>query len=255
MQIDHLTVHATALQREILLDVYYKGPSPRVLLLMNDGQDLTTWPAVFPEGLCAVGIHAGPMRRQEYGVAGIPDYQGLGSMAAAYSDFVVEELLPFLQEQYPGLSEARRAFAGFSLGGLSALDIVWQHPQLFSMAGVFSGALWWRDRPLGEDYSDEHDRIMHRRIRESNYRPGLQFFFECGTSDETADRNHNGIIDSIDDTRDLILELMKKGYKVPEDIHYLEIPDGRHDMATWQMALDIFLRLPFFTASVQVDKR
>ena len=29
----------------------------------------------------------------------------------------------------------------------------------------------------------------------------MKFFFECGTEDETEDRNGNGIIDSIDDTR------------------------------------------------------
>jgi len=41
--------------------------------------------------------------------------------------------------------------------------------------------------------------------------PGLKFFFECGTADETEDRNGNGIIDSIDDTKDLISALINKG--------------------------------------------
>ncbi|QJB36459.1 esterase [Chitinophaga oryzae] len=243
MQIDRRRVPARGLQREVALDVYQPEGGPHVLLLMNDGQDLPVPPAAIPPGVWVAAVHAGPQRRQEYGVAGVADYKGDGALAAVYSQFVIKELLPFLEREYPSLAGVKRAFAGFSLGGLSALDIVWQHPQHFSMAGVFSGALWWRSRPLDAAYSDERDRIIHRRIRESTYRPGLQFFFECGSADETADRNGNGIIDSIDDTRDLITELVKKGYREPEDITYLEVPGGRHDKETWGRAMEVFLGL------------
>jgi len=57
------------------------------------------------------------------------------------------------------------------------------------------------------------------------------------------DRNKNGIIDSIDDTRDLISELVKKGYEEGRDISYLEMPDGRHDIETWAKAMPDFLKL------------
>lgn len=243
---DRLMFPAIRLQREVTLDVYKQEGTPHIILLMNDGQDLPALPAVMPPGVWVAAVHAGPRRRQEYGVAGIADYQGDGSLAAVYSQFVIRELLPFLEQQYPSLNGVKRAFAGFSLGGLSALDIVWQYPQYFSMAGVFSGALWWRSRSLDDHYQEARDRIMHRRIRESAYRPGLQFFFECGTADETADRNGNGIIDSIDDTLDLIKELKQKGYREPEDITYLEIAGGRHDKETWGRAMSVFLGLNFF---------
>ena len=42
------------------------------------------------------------------------------------------------------------------------------------------------------------------RNKKWRYFPGLKFFFQCGNMDETMDRNKNGIIDSIDDTLDLI---------------------------------------------------
>jgi len=74
---------------------------------------------------------------------------------------------------------------------------------------------------------------MHRQVRNGSYYPWLKFFFEVGTLDEVADRNKNGIIDSIDDTRSLIDELKKKGYKEPNDICYLELKDGKHDVPTW----------------------
>ena len=63
--------------------------------------------------------------------------------------------------------------------------------------------------------------------------------------DEVLDRNNNGIIDSIDDTHDIIRELVAKGYRRDEDIHYLEMPDGRHDVATWAKAMPVFLEWAF----------
>ncbi|PSL46468.1 enterochelin esterase-like enzyme [Chitinophaga niastensis] len=247
MQTHHHHINSSFLQREVLLDTYFTGEAPSVLLLVNDGQDLAGLLPDTSPSVLVVGIHAGVHRRAEYGTAGVLDHQGYGAMAEGYGRFIIRELLPFLQQQYPAMTFTQHAFAGFSLGGLSALDIVWHHPDIFQLAGVFSGALWWRSKPLGGDYHDDKDRIMHRLIRSGGYRAGLQFFFECGTADETADRNNNGVIDSIDDTKDLIKELVLKGYKPEEDIHYLEIPGGRHDIATWKTAMEVFLQLPFFS--------
>jgi enterochelin esterase-like enzyme len=68
-------------------------------------------------------------------------------------------------------------------------------------------------------------------------RDGLRFFLQAGTHDETNDRNQNGIIDSIDDTLDLITELIKKGYKQGEDVIYQQVEGGRHDLPTWKKVL------------------
>jgi len=59
--------------------------------------------------------------------------------------------------------------------------------------------------------------------------------------DENADRNNNGIIDSIDDTLDLIVELKAKGY-TDEHIEYLLLADGKHDVPTWANAFPAFLK-------------
>ena len=82
---------------------------------------------------------------------------------------------------------------------------------------------------------------MHRLIREGKFAPWLQFFFEVGTQDETADRNNNGIIDAIDDTISLIEELVKKGYD-RKQIRYVELEDGKHDVPTWARAFPAFLK-------------
>lgn len=244
------------LKRDVKVDCYLPAETANLsflhLLLVNDGQDLRTmqFEEILDdlltdnviEPIFCVGIHCSSDRKNEYGTAKILDYKGRGAKAGLYTRFVMEELLPYIRKTYHILSFKEKSFAGFSLGALSALDIVWNNPEEFSMAASFSGSLWWRDKDHEDaDFDESTDRIMHRQIRQGNYRPWLKFFFEVGTLDETADRNNNGIIDSIDDTRGLIEELKIKGYKEPQDICYVELKNGKHDVPTWAKAFPEFL--------------
>ena len=248
-----------ALGREVTVDMYLPPamdkPGLVSLLLINDGQDLKTMSfnnlldemaeAGKLRPLCCIGIHAGADRKMEYGTAGIPAYMGRGAKAGDYSRFVLRELLPFIRRRTSSHHFREKSICGFSLGGLSALDIAWCHAHEFKHVGVFSGSLWWRSRDLNDDYQDERDRIIHNRIRRGEAFPWLKFFFEAGMLDETADRNGNGIIDAVDDTRDLIGILKQKGYRVDSDIKYLELADGRHDVATWARCFPDFLSWAF----------
>jgi enterochelin esterase-like enzyme len=226
---------------------------PLDLLLINDGQDLQAMQfgnmlhqllqSNMIRPLLCVGIHCGEDRKNEYGLIASPDFKGRGAKAGLYSRFIFEELLPFTYSQYGNFGLKERAFAGFSLGALSALDLVWNHPDVFTKAGVFSGSLWWRSKDKTEkDFNEANDRLMHRQVRQGQYHPGLQFFFQCGELDEREDRNNNGVIDSIDDTIDLMRELHAKGYIEGKDMYYLQLPDGRHDVLTWAKALPVFLK-------------
>jgi enterochelin esterase-like enzyme len=253
---ESIELESGPLGRTVKVDLYWPSSMPRQdemsLLLINDGQDLRTMgladmlDGLYDRGvldpvLC-VGIHAGERRKMEYGTAGFPDYLGRGAEAGSYTDFIFKELLPYIRKQYEIAGFKEKAFAGFSLGALSAIDIVWNHPEEFSKAGLFSGSFWWRTKDKEDPaYCDDDDRIMHRQIREGNFYPWLKFFFECGTDDESEDRNRNGVIDSIDDTQDLIRDLAAKGYDTDRDIYYLEIAEGRHDVATWARAMPVFL--------------
>jgi enterochelin esterase-like enzyme len=105
--------------------------------------------------------------------------------------------------------------------------------------------LWWRSKALDDGYVETRDRIIHAEIRKRSHVAGQRFFFQAGALDETSDRNGNGVIDSIDDTLDLLEELEQKGYQKGRDLMYLEIPDGRHDIATWARAFPDFLRFAF----------
>lgn len=242
-------VHSTFLNREVTISVLLPAAYDPVrvypLLLFNDGQDFETLGmAALLEKLSGkpfvvAGIHANHDRIYEYGTAIQPDYADRGNKAGATTSFVLDELLPFLKSHY-NIEMTGITYAGFSLGGLMALDIVWNHPEIFSAAGVFSGALWWRQKALNEGYSDS-DRIMHCQMRNSAAKPGLKFWFQCGSLDEYDDRDGDGVIDSIQDTLECIAELERKGYRWNKEVFYLEAAEGRHNSQTWATVLPDFL--------------
>ena len=257
--LETLSFPSEILERNLRIDFYLPPSSaagPLHVLLINDGQDLQTmdfesilrklYRSNSIQPLLCVGIHAGPLRKFEYGTASMPDYKGRGNLARRYMSFITDELVPAIHLLFPDRLNAHWAIAGFSLGGLSALDISWLQNQVFHIAGVFSGSLWWRTLDKDDPaYHDDQHRIMHNQIRDGQFVPGMRFFFECGTADESEDRNGNGVIDSIDDTKDLISELVHKGYNQQADICYHEIAGGKHDVATWAIAMPFFLKWAF----------
>lgn len=253
--VEQRAIPSKFLNRYVIVDLYLPkniaDPADLSLLLINDGQNLNEMPfssildQLLGSGqltplLCA-GIHADKNRKMEYGTAHVADYEGRGAKAGEYHQFIMEELLPFIHISYAIEQFRKKAFAGFSLGGLMAFDMTWHHPEIFSIAGVFSGSLWWRTKSLEEDYNDETDRIIHQKVKNGIFHPGLRFYFTTGSQDETADRNNNGIIDSIDDTLSLISELEKLGYDSAYDIRYVNYEDGRHDTETWGRAMPGFM--------------
>ncbi|MFT3677382.1 MAG: alpha/beta hydrolase-fold protein [Chitinophagaceae bacterium] len=257
LMVENCQIESLHLQRTVEIDFYLpthvSHPEEMSLLILNDGQnmeemgfagilsELYTAGAIRP--LFCAAVHAGTDRKMEYGVSSQSDYLGRGALAGQYTSFILEELLPHIRQTYAIRSFAEQACAGFSLGGLMALDIVWNYPALFTKAGVFSGSLWWRSIDQDQaEYDDQQHRIMHQVIRQGTYHPGQRFFFQSGNMDETNDRNNNGIIDSIDDTLDLMQELVNKGYDREKDMYYLEIADGRHDIPTWGRAMPVFLK-------------
>lgn len=256
--INDLKIHSKFLKRDVFFDVilppnYENIPDKLSVLYLNDGQDIT---ALKIEGtlnklyrsheikpFVLVAIHTNENRMKEYGTAAMPDYKQRGNLAQQYNDFIINELFVKIVTNYHVSSQKEdNFFAGFSLGGLSAIDIVWANPDKFSKVGVFSGSFWWRKKAYEDGYDDHNDRIMHVLIRNGAFHEGQKFWFECGTNDEKDDRNGNGVIDSIDDTQDLITELINKGYQNGKDISYYEIQDGEHNHQTWSEAMPFFLK-------------
>ncbi len=249
------------LDRPVRLDIflppsYYDRPNDTYpVLILNDGQDMEAiamadiidnlYQSNRIVEILVCAVYASGERIQEYGIAGRPDYKQRGSKADAYERFITHEWIPSFQRRYR-CSENRNEWAigGFSLGGLSAFDIGWRHPERFSRIGVFSGSFWWRSQAFQASDPDGH-RILHEVIRHSEKRDGMKFWFQTGTLDEDSDRNNNGIIDSIDDTLDVIRELEILGYRQGQDVHYVEVIGGRHNLPTWAKVMPDFLRWAF----------
>ncbi|MGK0365744.1 MAG: enterochelin esterase-like enzyme [Saprospiraceae bacterium] len=247
------------LSKNVHIDIYlptsYSEQKKRKypVLFLNDAQDMkavnlvSTLERLYAQKqLCEIIIFAFHPndRMQEYGTQSTPDYAGRGNQSRAYQEFLTTEYLLEIKKKYR-LSEAPNdwVIAGFSLGGLSAFDIAWNYGDIFGKVGVFSGALWWRSAAFKEDDPDA-DRIVHDYVVGAGNPPMLKFWFQTGTNDETDDRNNNGIIDSIDDTTDLI-KLLKKGGFSDEDIVYREVENGEHNPETWGEVLPEFLKWAF----------
>ena len=227
------------------------------VIYANDGQDMEavdlrgTLDSLQRTGRMApvivVAIHA-TERVQDYGTAYSPNAQGLGARADRYGQFVLTELMTLVESRYRvRTGPAETAIMGWSLGGLSAFDLAWRHPDRFGAVGVFSGAFWWRTDDSSVE-TRQTSRIMHRRIRDTPGHPPLRMWFETGRQDEQADRDQDGVIDAIQDTEELVATLEKKGYRRGLDVVHLTI-EGRHDLPTWKRILPEWLVWAFPASS------
>ncbi len=247
-------IPSVSLNRTVKVHTVFPSYSPQgfamSILILNDGQDLQALKVEETlvnfwkqggTGFLLAAVETGAGRLQEYGTKRIADFAGRGALAENYQSFILNELFPLLGATHE-LSRGNHLAAGCSLGGLAAFDMALENPEVFSAAGVFSGAFWWRSKDLVKGYSDDKHRIMHQKVRKQKLDLSQRFWFQCGSEDELSDRNKNGVIDSIDDTRDLIKELEKKGL---QNVAYYEMSGGKHDQDTWSQAFPHFIRWAF----------
>ena len=122
-----------------------------------------------------------------------------------YEDFLVDELLPFIDSRYrtkPG--RHNRGIAGVSMGGYGALHLALRHPDLFGSVSANSAALIANppegkvdsgsaeaiSRALGGAFGTPFDRVFWERnspftlVRDDPPPAGLQIYFDCGTEDD-----------------------------------------------------------------------
>ena len=249
------SIYSRHLQKHIDLTVI-STPVPKEkssfnLLLLNDGQDIgklrvknivdSLYKKKIIQPIVIVAINAFE-REKEYGVAGYPDYMNNGASADKYALFIENELLPFIKKMTGVRKFNSISIAGCSLGGISALDFAWDHADKIDKVGVFSGSFWLRDKDATDPtYSDDKDRVIINKIRSSRKRPHLKYWFYAGGNEESADRDKDGIIDVIDDSKDLIDLIKKKNVSPPQDIIYTEVKEGKHDYNSWSAVFPQFL--------------
>jgi len=116
-------------------------------------------------------------------VAGPLVHPGRGEWAGVWEDYVVRDVVPWVDAHLPTLPGARnRALEGLSAGGYGAIDIGLRHPGLFGMLGSWGGyfAPVFRDGPFAHATPrdlDAHDPVLLvRREAAALRRRGVRFY-------------------------------------------------------------------------------
>ena len=186
----------------------------------------------------------------------------IGSRAYEYSDWVATQLVPYVDAHYRTRANAGdRTMLGWSLGALNAFNLGWEYPEVFGRVGAFSPSFWLAaDRSSPQ--SVESSRLAQAMVDRTTVRKPLRYWITVGGREETNDRNGNGMIDAVEDARDLVegvrlpngtreRGLRDLGYRVDDDhgdhpspdadVAFYVLADGEHNQATWKRMLPPFL--------------
>lgn len=197
-------------------------------------------------------------RQRGQSVVGGSRIGAIGLRAADYSSWVATSLVPYIDAHYRTRADARqRTVMGWSLGALNAFNLGWQYPEVFGKVGAMSPSFWLAgDRSSAQ--AVQGSRLAQAMVDHGPKRDGLKFWFAAGTAEETNDRDHDGVIDVIDDLQDLVggyrgdgvqrRGLRQLGYTTTgtdADVTVFLLPGGHHQQASWAKMLPVFLRWAF----------
>jgi predicted alpha/beta superfamily hydrolase len=116
------------------------------------------------EPLIVVGVDNGLARRiDEYTFAAEPNRGG--GEGAAYAEFLLKDVKPFVDATYRTRPERAHTFlGGSSLGGLVSLEIARRHPDMFGGVMAMSPALRWADESLARDVERDPGGLAKARV-------------------------------------------------------------------------------------------
>jgi predicted alpha/beta superfamily hydrolase len=140
----------------------------------------------------------------------------------SYGRFLIEELKPFIDRKYRTRREAEfTGLGGSSLGGLATLALGLWYPNYFTRLAVMSPSIWWDDCAI-YDIVDEIDEMA---------KPPLKIWLDTGTHEPGWERAAN-----------LQARLVEKGWRLHDDLHYLEVEGADHSEGAWAARIDPVLR-------------
>lgn len=178
--------------------------------------------------LIIVGIdNSGEKRIDEYTPT---KARGRGGKANAYGKMLIEELKPFIDEQYRTLPQREfTGLGGSSLGGLFSLYLGLKRHDVFSRLAVISPSLWW-----GNGFILREVSALPKRLP-------LRIWLDIGVHEGRPYRAHTRLL------QDMLLE---KGWQKHRqvkraDLRYLEAPKAHHNEASWGARFDKVLQFLF----------
>jgi predicted alpha/beta superfamily hydrolase len=174
--------------------------------------------------LIIVGIYnAGKARVREYTPTRVPRLGG-GS-ADRFAKFLLKEVMPFTQGEYRTLSgQEFTGMGGSSLGGLVSLYLGLKLPHVFGKLAALSPSVWW------------NQRVITRFAETAPVHPRPSVWLDVGT------REGPRVVKDVEQFRDVLL---RKGWRLDQDLHYERVEGGEHNEAAWAQRVGPFLEFLF----------
>jgi enterochelin esterase family protein len=136
---------------------------------------------------------------------------------APFGRFVVEKVLPWLQQEIPGLEPGRHLIGGLSLSGLASAWLALQYPGHFPYCLSQSGSFWWNDEHFTK-IAAQHQPLTNR--------------FWLSVGDEETEVDNPPEVSQIVGVKNAHAVLKTLGATV----HYHEYHGG-HDLKYWREEL------------------
>jgi predicted alpha/beta superfamily hydrolase len=167
--------------------------------------------------LIIVGIYnTGKSRIHEYTPTKAPKVGG--GRADRYAKFLIEEVMPFVRREYRAAADPRvTGIGGSSLGGLVSLYFGLKLPHTFGKIAALSPSVWW------------HQRMIARfAAATAPVAPRPSIWLDIGTKEGPR------IVPDVEQFRDI---LVKKGWRLGEDLHYERIEGAEHNELAWSQRI------------------
>jgi enterochelin esterase-like enzyme len=176
------------------------------------------------EPLIIVGVYnAGKQRLGEYTPTRAPKLGG--GRANRYAEFLLEEVRPFVHNQYHVQDGAENTgIGGSSLGGLVSLYLGLRQPRIFGKIAALSPSVWW------------NERVILRFASTASAEPLPRIWLDIGT------REGPRIVDDVERFRDILLG---KGWQLDQNLHYERVEGAEHNEAAWAQRVGPFLQFLF----------
>jgi len=177
------------------------------------------------EPLIVVGVYnAGVHRIDEY-TPTRDERRGAGGQAALYGRMLMEELKPYVDWAFRTKPDAAHTgLGGSSLGGLVALSLGLQHPEVFGRLAIHSPSVFW------------DDEAILRQVQVAERSPGQRIWLDIGTKES---------VDAHLRARRLRSALVGRGWREPRDLKYVEARGARHEERAWAERVAPMLRFLF----------